>query len=75
MNRLFYTLFCMTVIMLFAGESMAQQLVGESEPFIFDTRTISEVPLSNTTVLIVFFMLAGSLILLRYYLQKRKSSV
>jgi len=74
MKRLFNALFYMMFIVLFAGESMAQQLVGESEPFIFDTRTVSEVPLSNT-VLLVFVILAGSLILLRYFMQKRKSSV
>ena len=74
MKRLICTLFCMMLIMLFTGKSMAQQLVGESEPFIFDTRPAGVIPLSNA-VLIVFFILAGSLILLRYYLQKRKESV
>jgi hypothetical protein len=63
----------MMLIIMFAGESMAQVLVGESDPFIFDTRA-SVIPLSNS-VLIVFFILAGSLILLRYYLQKRKASI
>lgn len=74
MKRLIYILFCMMLIMLFAGEPMAQQLVGESEPFLFDTRPASVIPLSNA-VLLVFFILAGSLILLRYYLQRRKASV
>jgi len=74
MKRSLYTLFSMMLIMLFTGESMAQQLVGESEPFVFDTRVGTVIPLSNS-VLIVFFILAGSLVLLRYYYQRRKTSV
>ena len=74
MKRFFYVLFSMTLIMLFAGESMAQTLVGESDPFIFDTRTVIDIPLSNS-VLIIFFILAASLILYRYYLKKRKAAL
>jgi hypothetical protein len=64
----------MIVIMFFATGAMAQQLVGESEPFVFDTRVGTVIPLSNS-VLLIFFILAGSTILLRYYLQKRKTVV
>jgi hypothetical protein len=75
MKRLFYTLYSLMLIMLFAGETVAQQLVGESEPFIFDTREQGAViPLSNS-VFLVFFLLAGSLILSRHYLLRRKTSV
>jgi len=71
MKRFSYVLFSMTLIMLFAGESMAQTLVGESDPFIFDTRNF--IPLSNS-ILLIFFILAASLILYRYYLKKRKAA-
>ena len=71
MKRLFYVLSGMIPIMLFAGESMAQTLVGESDPFIFDTRNF--IPLSNS-ILLIFFILAASLILYRYYLKKRKAA-
>ena len=72
MKRFSYVLFSMTLIMLFAGESMAQTLVGESDPFIFDTRNV--IPLSNT-ILLIFFILAASLIIYRYYLKKRKATL
>ena len=73
MKGIFYTLFCMILIMLFAGDSMAQQLVGESDPFIFNTMQ-SKIPLSNA-VLLIFFILAGSLILYRFYVLKKKASL
>lgn len=62
----------MILFMLFTGEAMTQQLVGESDPFIFDT--LLQIPLSNS-VLVIFFILAGSLVLLRYFQQRRKASV
>jgi len=73
MKRLSYILFCMILIMCFATGTTAQQLVGESESFIFDTRG-AVIPLSNS-ILLIFFILAGSTILVRYYLQKRKKVV
>ena len=72
MKRFSYILFSMIPIMLFAGGSMAQTLVGESDPFIFDTRNV--IPLSNT-ILLIFFILAASLIIYRYYLKKRKAAL
>ena len=57
--------------MLFTGVSVAQQFVGESDPFVFDTRQPA-IPLSNSVV-IIFFILAGSLIFYRYYVQRRKA--
>jgi hypothetical protein len=73
MKKLFYFLLCMILIMLFAGGSMAQQLVGESDPFVFDTRQAA-IPLSNS-VLLIFFILASSLILYRFYWQKKKAAL
>jgi len=73
MKRLFYFLFSMILIMLFAGSSAAQQLVGESDPFLFNTKQ-PVIPLSNS-VLIIFCILAFSLILYRIYVQKRKTAL
>jgi hypothetical protein len=59
--------------MQFVGESVAQQLSGESDPFVFDTRQAA-IPLSNS-VLLIFFILASSLILYRFYIQKKKAAL
>ena len=73
MKTFFNFLYGMILLLLFSGESLAQQLMGESDPFVFDTRQ-PDIPLSNS-VLLIFFILAGSLILYRYYMQKRKATI
>jgi len=72
MKKTVLLVFWMLQFMFFCRLSIAQQLVGESDPFIFDTRQ-PVVPISDYAPFI-FLILAASFILVRYYYQKRKAA-
>jgi hypothetical protein len=58
------------MIMLFTGSAMAQQLSGESAPFVFDTREVEAIPLSPMAVVIAA-MLVVSFMLYRFWKKYR----
>lgn len=73
MKKLIFSCLCMVLFMLPAGILMAQGIVGESDPFTFDTRPVL-VPLSNIALLFAGFLVAAFLFL-RYNSQRKRAQV
>ena len=73
MKKLIFGFLCMILLMLPVGFLMAQNIVGESGLFTFDTRPIP-VPLSSFALLLAGF-LAVVFLFVRYYLQRKKVTV
>jgi drug/metabolite transporter (DMT)-like permease len=72
MKKQIFCVFC--IIMLFASSAMAQQLSGESDPFVFDTRAAQAIPLSSLAVVITL-LLAAFFMLHRFRKQKKEATV
>ena len=63
-------IFTICMIMLFTFSAMAQQLVGESDPFVFNTLDAQAVPLGPVAV-VVTVLLGASFMLYRYWKLKK----
>ena len=73
MKKLISSYLSMLLIMLPASILMAQNIVGESGPFTFDTRPIP-VPLSNIALLLAGFLVVAFLFV-RYRAQRKGAQV
>lgn len=70
MRKLILFLFCVSLFVLFSMPGMAQQLSGESAPFVFDTQGVPAVPVSPWVVIIVM-LLAVAMVVYRFVKQKK----
>ena len=59
------------MVMLFMGSAMAQQLTGESAPFVFNTQETQAVPLSPLSLVLTVLLVASYML---YRFLKQKSS-
>jgi len=71
MKKLIFSWFCMILLMLPTGIITAQNIVGESDLFTFNTRPIP-VPLSSLALMIAGLFILGFLIV-RYHFQKKRA--
>lgn len=61
---------CAIIFVLISEQLMAQQLSGESAPFVFDTQGVPAVPVSPWVVIIVM-LLAVAMVVYRFVKQKK----
>ena len=66
-------IFTICMIMLYTASAMAQQLVGESAPFVFNTQEAQAVPLGPVAIVITV-LLGASFMLYRYWKQKKSAT-
>lgn len=58
------------LFILLSIPTLAQQLTGESDLFVFDTQSIPAVPLSPWVVIVAMLFIAG-MVVFRFFMQKR----
>ncbi len=73
MKKLIFSCLSILLIMLPASMVMGQGIVGESDPFTFDTRPIP-VPLSNIAIIIGGLLIVAFLVV-RYRAQRKGAHV
>ena len=66
-------IFTICMIMLFTLSAVAQQLVGESEPFLFNTQDAQAVPL-GPVAMVITVLLGASFMFYRFLKQKKSAT-